>query len=57
VGRIRPPRRASLANLPEAIREFDRVWVYDNTEAENPRLVLKTEASEVRMKAERPPRD
>jgi predicted ABC-type ATPase len=46
--RIRATHRASLANVPEALREFDRVWVYDNTELGNPRLVLETEGAKVR---------
>lgn len=30
-GRIRATHQASLANLREALRVFDRVWVFDNT--------------------------
>jgi predicted ABC-type ATPase len=55
VGRIGTIHRASLANFPEAFTEFDRVWVYGNTEVGNPRLVLETEAREVGMKAEHQP--
>jgi len=54
-GRIRATHRASLANLPDALREFDRVWVYDNTQLGDPRLVLETEGAKVRTVAEPPP--
>jgi len=39
--RIRATRRASLEIFPDALREFDRVRVYDNTQLGNPRLVLE----------------
>jgi len=54
-GRIRASHRASLANFPDALREFDRVWVYDNTPLGNPRLVLETEGAKIRTVAEHPP--
>ena len=54
-GRIRAAHRASLANLPEALREFGSVWVYDNTPLGNPRLVLETERAKIRTVAEHPP--
>ena len=54
-GRVRAIHRASLANLPEAIREFDRVWVYDNSQLGNPRLVLETRGGKVQSVAAEAP--
>lgn len=56
VDRIRAIRRASLANLGETIRVFDRIWIYDNSELGSPRLIMETESGAVRMKAERIPK-
>jgi predicted ABC-type ATPase len=52
-GKIRAIYAASLANLPRAIREFDRVRVYDNTprKAERVRLVLEAYRGRVKYAA------
>jgi predicted ABC-type ATPase len=55
-GRIRAIHRASLGNLPTALRQFDRVWVYDNSTPGGPRrLVLETSDAKVRFIADDPP--
>ncbi|HXJ96863.1 MAG TPA: zeta toxin family protein [Terriglobia bacterium] len=56
-GRIRAIHRASLGNLPAALRQFDRVWVYDNSAPGGPRrLVMETCKGSVRFVADEPPR-
>jgi predicted ABC-type ATPase len=55
-GRIRAIHRASLGNLPAALRQFDRVWVYDNSAPGGPRrLVLETSNAKVRFVSDDPP--
>lgn len=55
-GRIRAIHRASLGNPPAALRQLDRVWVYDNSAPGGPRrLVLETSRAAVRHVADEPP--
>jgi predicted ABC-type ATPase len=52
---IQSTYRQSLAHLPQAIREFDNVCVYDNSKfGEHPRMVFQTNDREVTYIASRP---
>jgi predicted ABC-type ATPase len=52
--KIRLIRKASLGNLPRALREFDRVRVYDNSDISGPRCVLETNRGRITSVAAEP---
>jgi len=55
-GRIRAIRRASLSNLPDALRQFDRVWVYSNSALRgDPKLLMETHRGTIRHAVPDPP--
>ena len=55
--KIREIYRASLQNLPRAVREFDAVTTYDNTvRGRRPRLVLRAYGGRVTHVSQDPPR-